>query len=231
MSNIGMINVPSKVGRDAWQKCWMIMMQACVVFGMNETLYPNMKAVYAAIAKKNGWAYAGLWDSPNPIFWDKSKFRKHWHKTVKLHRARRGLRYPGFRSARFANCTVLTSLSTKLKTLHINVHLAAFNNDKVPNEWVQRMHERSLAKIEELVQAGLDQGIDVYLYGDFNIHELLKFKGVKGRYEIIKGRGVDKMYHFRPLKEGQKSGAKFEHDTLELDAPTDHKHGIVAKAA
>lgn len=226
---VGMINVPAGAGKDSWLRCWDIMADATTRFGMNESLYRRQKVAYAAKAKREGWAYAGLWDSPNPIFWDKTKYRKVFHETVKLHgRGPNYRKYKGFNSPRYANVTVLEDIEiggVQLET-HINVHLAAFNNNKVPNDLVRDWHNDSLLILQRLIQAAINKGHDVWVYGDFNIPGPVKFKINGARYELVKAQGIDKIFHFVPAKEG---GAKVQYEAHELKAPTDHKHGLVAR--
>lgn len=224
--SVGMINVPAGAGADDTRKCWHIMEAKCDRFGVNEVLYAWQKALYLVIARKNGYGVAGIRHSPNPVFFDKSLYRKTFQRTVKLHdRGPNFKKDPGFNEARYANVVVLVEKGNQLTETHINIHLAAFNRNKVPDAWVFAKHRESLALIRELVEAGLKKG-DVWLYGDFNIHELLTFDNIDGgRVEGIKPRGVDKVYHFAKGEQG----VKVKHKAIELPAPTDHKHGIYAR--
>lgn len=222
---VGMINVPAGVGRRAWNKCFTIMAGACIIFGVNEALYRRMKVVYATAAKLNSFGYAGLWNSPNPIFWDKKEFRKVAAKTIKLHEGRKS-KYKGFNSARFMNVVIVKRRRNNRKLAILCVHLAAFNNNKVPNEQVRLWHAQSLAMIEKALQSAIDQNLEVWLIGDFNFGEYYEFAVRGAKLDFVKGNGIDKMYHFYPEHLPDVDHYEFE----PIVAPTDHKHGWVARA-
>ncbi len=220
-TSVGMINVPADVGPNAWTECFEIMSNHADVFGINEAINRPQKELYSQLAHDANYGAAGLWSSPNPIFYDRAIFNRLDQRTVTLHgRGPRYSEYPGFNDARFANVVLLQNRKTKVQATYINVHLAAYNPYKVPGDWVADKHRESLEIIEMLVDKSLNDG-DVSLFGDFNIGDPIKFPKFKGvKTDWVKKVGIDKIVRFS-------NSPKYQLKTFK--APTDHRRGYVAK--
>jgi hypothetical protein len=209
------------MGVKNWRRCWYVMAARTSVFGTNETLTRSIKLTYQVLARKNGWRVAGLWRSPNPIFYKRSDWRHVSTDVVTLHG--RGPNYrshAGYNERRYANITVLEDRhSDALKHVHINVHLVA-DSRYAPAPWVRRARASSLRQLQDIVAAHVGAGRVVWLYGDMNIGS--PFLVARG-FHWIKATGVDKIgiavpHGYRLLDE----------DFTLHRAPTDHKDGVIA---
>lgn len=221
---VGAINVPAKVGRTAWIRCFNIMANRTAAFVQNETLYRRMKVATAAAATARGWGATGLWTSPNPIFFNRRILRKVDSDVRRLHDRGPGYRaLPGFNSERYATLGVFRRRGRAYRSMPlisiIGWHLVP--QFRVDATWRDRVRSESIDQVREMILEQLELGRIVYLLGDTNIVGPIPF-GMPARTTSIKPVGIDKAYVFTP-------------DDIEVvrksftlpKAPTDHKDGIV----
>lgn len=220
---IAVINVPRKVGRKAWIRCFKLTAQRAHLFGMNEAGWLPQKRVYQRLARQLGLTFWGLFRGPNPVFWDPDIFRKLSARQIKLHARAKGRlaqRWIGFNAARYLTEVVLRHIATKTIIAVLNTHLVP-PGPKVEPWWRARMRKRSLARIRSLVHAHLAAGRIVVLMGDHNLLGKLDIPGVTW----LVFEGVDKLAIAVP--------AGVSLDGFSIDdflAPTDHKRGHAAEA-
>lgn len=224
MIRVGVINVPRKVGPVNWSRCWKTMADRTSVFGVNETLSPAVKALYLTLAAARGYGSFGVRRSPNPIFYRKSRWRRVHGHVYKLHgpsQGQLGFKYPGFNAARYMTLTILHQRRKPdaLKHVFINVHWVP--NAKVDPVWAADARKTSIEKAREVVDQYVRAGYAVWLMGDTNIGGEFD---LGPRFHWLRGRGIDKVGVALPPHVHVGSV-----DVRLTPAPTDHKHGVVAK--
>lgn len=222
----GIINVPTKVGPANWATCFNLMADQAPVFGLNEAKHPNAKGTYRALARGRNLGVYGLRQGPNPVFWDRERFRRTASAHHRLHvRGESALarRWPGFNDARYVTEVVLRDRQDKTTHAVLCSHWVP-NGGKVPNAW--RAWARAEAKrgVKRLAKAHLAQGRTVWFLGDTNIKEPFRFGG-RRRFRWLKGEGIDKVGLWVPAGTTVTNarGKTFP-------APTDHHRGVVGHA-
>lgn len=213
---VAVINVPIKVGRDAWEECFDLAAQSAV-FGFNETLSAAQRAVYATkVAQhRRPLAHFGL-TSPNPIFYREKRFRFVSGKVHQIHGKAPGplaQEYPGYNAARYITELVLRQKADGTEFAFLNTHLVP-NGKKVNPLWRAVVRRKSIKMLNELTQKHIDASRVVVVMGDMNIYEPFK---MPARFRWYRPKGIDKIGGTRPG----------EAETFE--APTDHKRGVRAQ--
>lgn len=220
---VAVMNIPTKVGPKAWERCFTLLVERAQIFGINEAGALRAKRLYRRLARELGLAYWGLFRGPNPVFWDPDVLRLLRARQIKLHARGSGAkarRWPGFNSARFLTEVVLRHIATKTIVAVLNAHLVP-PGPKVDSSWRARQRARSLARIRRLVAFHLSMGRVVVLMGDHNLVGKLDIPGVTW----LVFEGVDKLAIAMP------DGVSLdEFDVDNFLAPTDHKRGHAADA-
>ena len=220
--NTACINIPVKVGEDAWAKCFRrsLKQPGVSVVHVNESFTKGQRRTYRRIMRRRGWRQFGLRMGPNPIFyhpgvWDRLPNAEQ----IKLHgRGEKYNLFPGFNDRRFA-----TVLPLQMKvTGEIHVFICSHwvpEGGKVTNRFRRKAREKSKNKIAALIRAHHAAGHFVHFSGDTNIFEKFSF-GIDN-WQWIRSIGIDKMGILVP--EGYKiDGCNYDLYT----APTDHRHGV-----
>jgi len=216
--SVGVINVPRKVGRANWKKCWSAAAKRTGIFGINESLTPEQRDAYAALACAEQWGQYGLRQCPNPIFWRRSRWQKVTGKVHKIHDAAPGplrARFPGYNAPRWINEVVLKDKRTGKEVAILNTHWVS-EGKKVNAVWRPVVREQSKRAARNLVKAHQAVGRPVVFIGDTNIRK--PFAMPKG-FRWIRGEGIDKIGAAGLARHGK---------PWKFKAPTDHKHGIAA---
>lgn len=218
--SVACINVPTKVGAAAWERCFELLAERGDIFGINEAGSWRAKRLYRRLARELGYAYFGLFIGPNPAFWDRRIYRRHSARQVKLHdrgHGRKARLWPGFNDARYMTVVVLERLAGGPLTTYINLHFVA-PGKKVPSRWRAQMRARSIARLRTIVANHLAAGRVVVVNGDAN-RDAFAIDGVTW----LDGNGPDLVAIAVPA--GVDLGdVELEH----FPAPTDHKHGVSA---
>ncbi len=218
---VACINIPTKVGKAAWARCFGLLVARAHIFGINEAGSWRAKRLYIRLARELGLKHYGLSGS-NPVFWDPDLFRKLKGRQIKLHARAKGRlarRWPGFNAARYLTEVLLRHRQTRVIVAVLNVHLVA-NGWKINARWRARMRKRSLDRIKRLVAFHcFEMGRIVVLFGDTNIADEVNIPGIVWLFP----EGVDKVGIAVP--EGMDL-AGFDLD--QFLAPTDHKKGRAA---
>lgn len=225
---VAFMNIPTKVGWRAWRANFRALDERGQVFGINEAGARRAKALYAVLAKRRRLGYFGLWIGPNPIFWDRRRYRLHSAAQVKLHgRAPgwRSLRWPGFNAARYVTVVVLEPLDGGPLETYLNWHWVA-PGPKVDEKWRARMREISDRKVTEIIEHHRAAGRIVVGFGDINLRDA---PDLGGHVIWLREQGVDVLCIALP--DGVQlattvARARAQVDVFEAD--TDHKHGVSA---
>lgn len=220
---LGVMNIPTKVGAKAWEKCFRILAEHAELFGINEVGSPRAKRLYIRLKDELGFAQFGVGQGPNPVFWARDTFRFLRGRVIRLHgrgKGRLARRFPGFNGARFLTEVVLRHRESDQIVAVLNFHLVA-PGWKVLARWRAEMRRKSLARIDGLVAFHLSKGRVVVLMGDTNIGGAIDLTGVTWLFVA----GVDRIAIAVP-----KGVTLDDFDIAQLVAPTDHKHGRFADA-
>lgn len=220
---VGIINIPIKVGKRAWRRCFGLMARNAGIFGINECLHPDQRELFLRLARKLGLGQYGTRIGPNPVFWDARKYSLVRGRQVKLHAAgtsAKARRYPGFNEARRATDVILAVHGTNgVQIGVINVHMAP-GGKKVPTLWLIWARRQSKKVIRGLIAEHHEAGREVVVIGDTNIFR----EFVLGTVRWLRARGVDK------VGIALTSAARLvRHRVRLVDAPTDHEHGVVVR--
>lgn len=219
------INIPSSVGKNAWEKCFALGMQYGDIVGINEAFHPVAKDLYLEMAAEKGYGQYGLRQGGNPIFWDQLLYRfisgrvRRIHGTGPMYRS-----WPGFNDARFMTIVVLRPFGMGSDDSRditvINTHWVP-NGNKVPEDWREKMRQRSIRKLTRVVRRHQQRGRVVVVLGDLNMHSAFH---IHPSFTWVRGEGVDKIGYAVPdwfIQGGS--------DFREFKAPTDHRHGVAAR--
>lgn len=211
-----LINIPTKVGRAAWERCFRALAARGDIVTINEAGSWRAKRVYIRLAKELGYSHYGL-SGPNPVFWKADEYRKVKGRQIKLHARARGRlarRWPGFNGARYVTEVILCHRDTGEYITVLNWHMVA-PGWKVRARWRAKMRARSIDRIERLVDHHRDVGRIVLGMGDAN-QDAFPIPGMKW----IHADGPDLLGIALPA-----SVYLDRADPDEFSAPTDHKHG------
>lgn len=222
---VGVINIPTKVGPNAWRKCWEEAADRCGIFGVNEAFHPKAKALYLELAKEHGYGQYGTRRGPNPIYFNRKRWRRVSGTVHKIHgRGNLFARWPGFNEARYVTDLVLVPRGRPdaLEVAVLCTHWVP-NGRKVSGSFRDKARVQSRLFVERLVREHQAAGRIVYLIGDTNIAKPFTL-GIRG-FQWIRGKGIDKVGVAVP--KGYVLG-KTSVDVF--DAPTDHRHGVATAA-
>lgn len=227
---IGVINIPVKVRRPAWKKCFTLLLERVDIGGVNESFTPAQRQLYRKVAEAEGFAWSGS-TGPNPIFWDATMFNLVSGRRIPIHPAgtgRRARRFPGYNGAREINEVVLELIAhpgTEIAVL--NTHFVP-EGPQVPSAWRNQMRSKSKTMLGNLAAAHVARGRVVFPIGDTNIHEPFSVAPVRW----LRGKGVDKIGIALP---SGVRGIDFPAEARVIAqrvgwflAPTDHRRGFVA---
>lgn len=218
------INVPTKVGADAWERCWHEAADRADIFGINEAFNPHAKRLYRGLARQHGYGQYGTRQTGNPIFWDRDVYRKVSGRVHTIHGSSGGLlarRWPGFNAERQITDVVLRHRDTRQEVAVLNTHWVP-NGGRVPSIWRTWARRKSKRLTRKLIRAHLAAGRVVVFMGDTNIREEI---GLTKRMVWLRGVGIDKAGIAVPrgMRVRRKRARLFA-------APTDHKHGVAFRA-
>lgn len=216
------INIPSKVGSQAWKDCWERAATHGDIIGVQEAFLKRAKQTYLSLAQKHGYAQYGTRMGPNPIFWHKATYKKIEARQVQLHgKGTRYKQYPGFNDARYATVVVLEHRQTSERFAVINTHWVPNGTLKTTVAWRTFARKEAIRRVAELATQYTDRGLPVIIMGDFNIRD--PFHLVAG-FTWTAQSGVDKIGIKLPKTH------KLEKSTAhKFTAPTDHKFGIKSR--
>jgi len=215
------INVPIKVGREAWEKCFLLAAMYGDIFGINENLSAGQRDTFRDMAREMNVSSFGL-GSPNPVFWNPKLYRRISSKVHLLHGPgpeRWRKRKPGYNAERYATVVVLLHLATDQQVTAINTHWAP-RSQWVPIRWRLRVWAISTAKIAGLVAVHTLRGRIVALMGDFNMKVWPRI--LNGMRWLTAKKRVDKLGVAPNSRVEEAHGSSFE-------APTDHGSGVRAR--
>lgn len=219
---LAVINIPAKVGRAAWKQCFEQTAARAEIFGINETFTIRQRRLYRRLAKTLGLLFFALFIGPNPIFYDRSEWRRVAGSQHRLHgRGPRWRTWPGFNAARYATAAVFDrrdDLDLPWVTV-INTHWVP-RGPKVPAWWRERARKAAIAKVEAIIDRHLAIGRIVVLMGDLNMGKAPELDHIRW---IRDDAGVDELGIALP------DGWHIVNiDAARYAAPTDHGHGTHA---
>lgn len=222
--DVALTNIPTRVGRDAWSKCFRLMAGSASIFGINEAFSKDAKRLYLDLAEQHQLAQYGTSVTPNPVFWSSSEYRKVSARPLKLHGAATGVlarRYPGYNAGRYLTEVVLAPVGGGPEVAVLNWHLVP-GGLKVNPLWRRKVRKKSKRKIRDLARKHTAAGRVVVGMGDANI--VKPFNVIPG-WRWLRGRGIDKLGVAAP------PGHAITNVTAHTyPAPTDHRIGIAAGA-
>lgn len=214
------INIPVKVGEDAWAKCIRksFKQPGVSVVTVNESFTRGQRKTYRRIMRRRGWRQYGLKAGPNPIFYHPGVWELLDTRTIKLHgRGEKYKWFPGFNDSRYATVVRLKMIYTGEIHTWICSHWVPEGN-KVTNRFRKKSREKSKRIIAGIMMSELAAGHFVHFNADTNIFEKFNFPGVRGQW--IRSMGIDKMFAAVP------EGYEITRTHYEAyPAPTDHKRG------
>lgn len=215
---VGVINIPTNVGPEAWEECFKETADRADLFGINEAMSPKAKRLYRRLAKNDNLGFYALFTGPNPVFYD-GKFKKIAGTQYRLHgRGPYYARWPGYNAARYATVALYDTTSGP-NVAHIHTHLVP-RGPKVPEWWRKRARRAAIRKITRIVKRHREAGHIVVLTGDFNMTNAPEIWGIAW----VADRGVDK------IGIGCPKGYRIIEESVDIyPAPTDHKHGTAAE--
>lgn len=218
---LGVINIPYKVGPAAWEKCWTETADRAEVFGVNESFTKAQRRLYLRLAKEAGYGQYGTRVTPNPVFWDRSKWRRVEASVYEIHGRGPLFRlFPGFNESRYVTEVVLRHRRRQREIVVLNTHWVP-EGRKVTAAFRDKARAESKAMVARLMRKHVAAGREVFLVGDLNIHASFVLPVLGFRW--ARAVGVDKVGVAVPL---DREVVRAEADTF--PAPTDHKHGVVA---
>lgn len=225
---VAFMNIPTKVGWRAWRANFRALDERGHVVCINEAGSSLAKRVYAVLAQRRRLGRYGLFIGPNPIFWDRSRYRLFSATQVKLHGHAPGRRFrlwPGYNSARYATVVVLEPLAGGPLETYINGHWVPPGR-KVDDAWRERMREISERKTAEIIEQHRAAGRIVALMGDLNLrHE----PDLGEHVTWLRGDGVDKLAIALPDGVELTGGPDVARGRVDVfPGITDHKHGVSA---
>lgn len=217
---VGTINVPEKVGPQAWERCFEEIAERAELFGLQESLSDHQRDTYLDLAREHALRQFGLMKGPNPVFSDPKVWRRLYGSVYRLHgRGPRFRAWPGYNEARYATVTVHEHVTAGgPQVTVVDAHLVP-RGRKVPAWWRKRARRRSLRILADIVRRHVARGRLVVVLGDFNMDELPDLPGV----HWLHGKGVDKIGVAVPDGWGIAAA-----DVETFPAPTDHRRGVVA---
>lgn len=220
---VGVINIPVKIGRRAWRRCFGLMARRTDIFGVNECFTKEQRRLYLRLARKLDLGQYGTRIGPNPIFWDAKKYRLIDGRQTRIHPAGTSAlarRWRGFNAARYVTDVVLASLDHPgLEIAAINTHWSA-GGWKVPAMWLRGARRQSKKVVNALRAEHTAAGREVVLLGDFNIVRRIFLTAVRW----LRVWGVDKVGIALTA-----AARLVAHRVLLIKAPTDHKHGVIVR--
>lgn len=228
MEQVGIINVPTKVGESNWRACFIRADNFSEIFGINEAISRDAKRFYASIARKTYHGFFGLAKSPNPVFWDRNLYKRIRGEVHILH-TRGGStlakRYPGFNDARYVTEVELQDRQGYVPNIVVLCTHWVPEGKKVPEVWRKWARNEAKRKVRAIARRNLRQGKTVWFIGDTNIGEAFDF-GIRGAtFEWLRGDGIDKIGVWTP------KGTRVNRSHARVyPAPTDHKHGVAGRA-
>lgn len=216
----GFINIPSKVGQKAWESCWRKTATRASIFGVCENFTRKQRGTYRAQAKRHNYGVFGL-SSPNPIFWDRSLYKKLSGRVITLHAGAKdswARRFPGFNAERKMSELILADWSGQ--------EYAVLCSHWVPEQNVSlafklSARRASKKKTRELIRYHRSLGRIVIFMADTNIYRRINLAGMIW----MRKRGIDKIGVAVP---GNMHVTDAESETF--PAPTDHKRGVAGSA-
>lgn len=217
---VGLINIPIKVGKRAWCRCFGLMLRQTDIFGVNESLTVRQRRLYRQIAREKGWAWAGS-TGPNPVFWNRRKYHLISARRVRLHPAgtsRRARLFPGYNAAREVTEVVLGVNGHPGTEVAILCWHGVPGGIRVPRAWRDEMRALTKARIAWLTDKHLGAGRIVFSVADTNIFRAFAL----GAIRWLRGRGVDKVGVAVPRNVQITAPRAYT-----FRAPTDHRHGVV----
>lgn len=224
---VACMNIPTKVGAKAWAINFRNLADRADIFGINEAGNLRAKRLYLRLARRLGYGCYGLFSGPNPVFWDRRKYRRYSAIQVRLHGAARGRLarlWPGFNSPRFMTVVVLKPLAGGPLVAFVNLHFVA-PGPKVDDRWRARMRDLSIERLTAIVEHHMDLGRVVVVAGDTNIkHPIRMPEG----FLWLRPTGVDKLGVGVTGARVHLDRARAITSTVAFPAITDHKHGISA---
>lgn len=229
---VGVINVPTGVGRDAWEACFRLTAERTAdgVFGINETFSPAQRNLYRRLSADLGLGRFGI-PGPNPVFWDQARWELVRGSRRPLHAAGQSVlarRWPGFNAAREATEVVLEDRQTGEQIAVVCTHWVP-QGPKVPAWWRDHAQRTARRRTLRIIRRHLRAGRAVLLLGDFNVYDPIdladRIDPELGTFQWIRGRGIDKVGLALPRghRRGRAGARTFK-------APTDHHHGVAATA-
>lgn len=224
---VACMNVPTKVGAKAWEINFRNLANRADIFGINEAGNARAKALYRLLAGRLGYGYYGLFVGPNPVFWDRRKYRRYSATQVRLHSAGRGRLarlWPGFNGPRFLTVVVLRPITGGPLVTFINLHFVA-PGPKVNEAWRAQMRAKSIARLHAIVDHHMDLGRVVVVVGDTNIKQ--PFPMPEG-FLWLRSTGVDKLGVGVTSSRIHLDKAEAITSVVAFPGLTDHKHGISA---
>lgn len=225
-AKVGCINIPTSVGKSAWERCFIAALTRSDVFGVNEAFHPAAKDLYDRLCKRHEYGHVGLAKTGNPIFWNKAKYTLVDSGDEEIHGRGPGYdEWPGFNDARGFTWAILRPKGA-LKGdgedfMVINTHLVP-NGPKVVDWWRVKVRAQSWKVLREVIKAAVHQGLPCFLLGDMNVSAAVPISRL---FRWIKGVGIDKVGLGLPpeMKRGECTFVLYA-------APTDHHHGVATVA-
>lgn len=220
---VAVCNVPISVGAKAWRECFTETAKRGDIFGINESFDDDQRDVFIDEARERRLRQFGVRKSPNPVFSNPRVWRRRHGSVYKLHG--RGPLYHvwrGFNEARYATVTVNKPAPRRKGPVvtFVAPHLVP-RGPKVRGWWRNRVRNRSLKILADIIKAHVKRGRVVVIAGDFNMDDAPDLPGV--RWLVGATHGVDKIGVACP--DGWRLGAT---STYRFPAPTDHKSGVAA---
>lgn len=222
--NVATVNAAVKIGPRKWRRCWKDAAATSTVFGMNESLTRRQRALYAALAARNGWGAAGLW-GPNPVFYRRRVWRKVESRRVKLHgRLSFAGTFPGFNAAReVTNVTLSSRGDAPFRIGFLCTHLVP-NGSKVKEADRQLARQHSRIILARLVNEHTEASRPAVLVGDMNYAGDFELPAAR-RFKWVTGRRVTKIGVARPV------GWEVLGQAEPFETASDHGFGVRATIA